>query len=469
MITRRTLVGSAIAAAVARGAQDGLEWKTLEAVSALLRQKKISPVELTRCCLARIEKLNSSLNAFITVTADRALEQAKTLESEAQAGKWRSPLHGVPIALKDLYDTEGVRTTAASKHWADRVPSQDADVVRRLKSAGAVLLGKLNMDEFAYNFTGDQSFFGTIYNPWNPKRSPGGSSGGSAAAIAAGLCFGTLGSDTGGSIRLPAAFCGITGLKPTYGLVSAAGVVPLAWSLDHVGPMCRTAKDCALMLEALTGKPLRDSAVRVKGLRLGIPRAIFYDALDTEVAAATAAATDVLRRITAGVHDAILPALRMSKDLPDLPESYIRIIGPEAYAFHEEMVRTRPEGYLPGILANIKSGSAATAAQYIRAKQDMERLRNGMSEYFRDTDLMITPTSPGAAFELGERRLVFLRNTAPWNLLGLPTISIPCGFTKQGLPIGLQITGAAGRDDTVLALAAAYQKETDWHTRHAAI
>jgi aspartyl-tRNA(Asn)/glutamyl-tRNA(Gln) amidotransferase subunit A len=397
--------------------------------------------------------------------SDQAVEAAKTLEREAQAGRWRGPLHGVPIALKDLYDTAGIRTTAASRQWADRMPALDATVVKRLKQAGAIILGKLNMDEFAYNFTGETSSFGTSRNPWDVRRSPGGSSGGSAVAVAAGMCFAALGSDTGGSIRLPAAFCGITGFKPTYGVVSAEGVAPLAWSLDHVGPMCRTARDASLMMEALTGKTVRDNIVNVRKLRLGVPRAVFYDGVDSEVQNAVTKATSALEQLSGGVREVTMPVLTPSRDIPDLPEAYIRVITTEAYTFHRDMLRAHPEFYDAGTRKSIEGGAAVTAADYILARRQMDRLRADSVEMFANADLLITPTSPGPAFEFGEGRLVYLRNTAPWNLLGLPTVSIPCGFTAGGLPIGLQITGAAGRDDAVLALAAAYQKVTDWHAR----
>jgi aspartyl-tRNA(Asn)/glutamyl-tRNA(Gln) amidotransferase subunit A len=225
----------------------------------MVHRRAVSPVELTQACLARIERLNPVLNAFITVTADQAFQQARDAEAEIRKGKWRGPLHGVPIALKDLFDTAGVRTTAASGVFKDRVPSEDAESVRRLRAAGAVLLGKLNMHEFAYRPTSAATYFGPVHNPWNLDMIAGGSSGGSAAAVAAGLCYGALGTDTGGSIRLPAAFCGIAGLKPTYGRVSTGGVIPLAWSLDHVGPMCRSVADCALLLQPIVGYDPLDS------------------------------------------------------------------------------------------------------------------------------------------------------------------------------------------------------------------
>ncbi len=245
-------------------AADDLAMMSLAEVSELVRRKKVSPVELTRACLARVERLNPRLNAFITVTAEQALADARAAESDIAKGRWRGPLHGIPIALKDLFDTAGVRTTAASAIFEDRVPSEDAEVVRRLRAAGAVVLGKLNMHEFAYGDSSAQSHFGPVRNPWDLNRVPGGSSGGSAAAVATGLCYAALGSDTGGSIRQPAAYCGIAGLKPTYGLVSTRGVVPLSWSLDHVGPMCRTVADVALTLQPIAGHdPLETSSLAV--------------------------------------------------------------------------------------------------------------------------------------------------------------------------------------------------------------
>jgi aspartyl-tRNA(Asn)/glutamyl-tRNA(Gln) amidotransferase subunit A len=463
MMTRRSF-GAMLSAALVR-ADDTLALANISSVSDLLRRGKTSSEALVRVCLERIEKLNGRLNAFVTVTADRALADAGRLGAEARAGKWRGPLHGIPIALKDLYDTAGVRTTAGSRLWADRVPTEDAEVVRRLKAAGAIVLGKLNMDEFAYNFTGETSSFGTSRNPWNPDRSPGGSSGGSAVAVATGMCFGALGSDTGGSIRLPAALCGITGYKPTYGIVSAEGVAPLAWSLDHVGPMCRSADDAALMMHVLTGRPVRYEAVNVRALRLGIPRGIYYEGIDKQVAEAVSAATEALARMTTGARDITMPPLAASADLPDLPEAYIRVISAEAHAFHEEMLRLHPDRYHPGTRASLERGAAVTAATYIHARRELDRLRAASERFFAGTDILITPTAPGPAFAFGERRLVWLRNTAPWNLLGLPSISIPCGFSDGGLPLGLQITGRAGRDDAVLALAAAYQKATSWHTK----
>src|SRR5881296_3650415 len=273
---------------------------SLTELSELIRSRKVSPVEVTRSILDRIEKLNPAYNAYITVTRDVAMKSAQEAESEIQQKKWRGPLHGIPIALKDLFDTAGIKTTAGSAVFKDRVPQQDAEVVRRLKAAGAVLLGKNNMHEFAYGGTSLVSHFGAVHNPWDLSRIAGGSSGGSAAAVAAQLCFGSLGSDTGGSIRQPAGYCGIVGLKPTYGRVSTSGVIPLAWSLDHLGPITRTAMDAALMLQVIAGYDTQDTAsvdvpvpnyvatiaAATSSLRLGIPRAYFYEALHPEIQAA---------------------------------------------------------------------------------------------------------------------------------------------------------------------------------------
>jgi aspartyl-tRNA(Asn)/glutamyl-tRNA(Gln) amidotransferase subunit A len=289
----------------------------LAQTAAALQRRKVSPVELTLLCIDRIEKLNAKLKVFVTLTAERALADARAREQE----KPRGPFHGIPVGLKDLYDTAGVRTTACSRQWDNRVPIADAEAVRRLKAAGAVILGKLNMDEFAYNFTGATSAIGSSRNPWNPELSPGGSSGGSAVAVATGMCFAALGSDTGGSIRLPAALCGVTGFKPSYGLVSTKGVAPLAWSLDHAGPMCGSAQDAVYAMEALTGQPLRIEGVKVRSLRLGVPRGLFYSGLDDEVAKAVAAATEVMAKLSAGAHEVTVPDLPMAKEVPELSET----------------------------------------------------------------------------------------------------------------------------------------------------
>ena len=449
---------------------------TLKQASDLLRSGATSPVELTRACLARIEKHNPALNAYITVTGETALATARAMEAEQRQGKWRGPLHGIPIALKDNIDTAGTLTTAASGLFKDRVPTEDADVVRRLKDAGAVFLGKLNLHEFAYGGTSDVSYFGAVHNPWALDHLAGGSSGGSAAAIAADLCFATLGTDTAGSVRLPSSCCGVVGFKPTYGRVSIRGVIPLAWSLDHVGPICKTVEDASLVLAAIAGydpldpttveRPVADYAgalaMKTSNLRLAIPRALFFENLDPEVAKAVEAAIDVLRGMTRSVAELQLP-----------PTTWIgSIIGAEAYAYHSKWIAESPDRYQPATRDRLTRSANAPAAGYAKALHQTHELRRQIATVFTGADLLITPTVPRPAGPLAESAsfaAVGLRNTSPFNVLGLPTISVPCGFTASGLPIGLQISGAPFAEPTVLALAHAFEQATEWHKRRPAL
>jgi len=485
MWTRRelfkTAAGFAAASVVLKGKSADVTGLNLQEAAAMVRRKAVSPVELTQACLARIERLNPALNAFITVTGEQALREARDAEAEIQKGKWRGPLHGVPVALKDLFDTAGVRTTAGSGVFKDRVPEQDAEVVRRLRAAGAVLLGKLNMHEFAYGGTSVATYFGAVHNPWKLDRIAGGSSGGSAAAVAAGLCYGALGSDTGGSVRQPAAYCGIAGLKPTYGRVSTRGAVPLSWSLDHVGPMCRTVGDVALLLQGIAGydpqettsvdAPVPDytQALRTKisSLRLGVPRRVFFEQIDPEIAAAVNQAIEALRKLTAGVRDVELPPYRT------LP-----VVAAEAWAYHAAYVAKTPELYQPSVLLRVESGKNITAEAYIAGRRELDRLRRAVREVFTAVDLLITPTTPISPATIAESTeadvpqpggVTFsLRNTQPFDIFGLPAISVPCGFTSSGLPIGLQISGPHWGEPAVLALAHAYEQATEWHTRRPA-
>jgi aspartyl-tRNA(Asn)/glutamyl-tRNA(Gln) amidotransferase subunit A len=445
----------------------------------LVRKKKVSPVELTRACLARIEQLNPALNAFITITAESALAQAGEAELQVQRGRWRGPLHGIPIALKDLFDTAGVRTTAASAVFKDRVPTQDAEVVRRLKAAGTVVLGKTNMDEFAFGSSSVDSYFGAVHNPWELNHIAGGSSGGSAAALATELCYGALGSDTGGSIRWPAACCSIVGFKPTYGLVSTRGVIPLSWSVDHVGPMTRTVADAAILLQAIAGYDVEEitsqrinvadysSALRVNtsSLRLGRPREFFFDGLHPDITAAMNEALSVLGKLTAGVRDISVPL------------SGGAVVGAEAYAYHAERLTKTPELYHPYTREKLLAGATLTAADYIQGRRDLAQLRLDSRKIFASVDALITPTSPIPSRTIAEASaddpktagFPGLRNTFPFDGNGLPTISIPCGFTSTGLPIGLQVSGPPGGETVVLQLAHAYEQATDWHKRRAPI
>ena len=444
-------------------------------VAQLVRTKKISPVDLTQECLNRIERFNPKLNAFITVTAESAIAEARAAESEIQRGRWKGPLHGIPIAVKDIVDVAGVRTTAASELFKDRVPREDAEVVRRLKAAGAVLLGKTNLHEFAYGGSSVVSYFGPVRNPWNLDYSTGGSSGGSAAAVAARLCYAAIGTDTGGSIRQPASCCGITGLKPTYGRVSTSGVIPLSWSLDHVGPMARGAKDTALVLRAIAGYDSRDlasndspvpdfvatSAGSTKSLRLGIPRAFFWEELDSEIEAAMEVALAVLKNITASQRDVAPLATDASYSSWTVP--YGAVFTAEAYAYHKDSIEKNPQLYQPATLKRLRVGSDVSAAKYIQAKRKTEKIRRSIGQVFEDVDLLVTPTVRIPPFTVADlqgdiddarvKELAMLHNTRPINLTGLPTISVPCGFTRNGLPIGMQITGRPNDEGTVLSLA----------------
>jgi aspartyl-tRNA(Asn)/glutamyl-tRNA(Gln) amidotransferase subunit A len=447
----------------------------LSEASRAVQKKEVSPVELTQACLARIEKLNPHLNAFITVTGTEALDAARKAEAEIARGEWKGPLHGIPLAVKDLIETAGVKTTAASAVLQDNVPNADAEVIRRLKSAGAILLGKLNLHEFAYGGSGVIGHFGPARNPWNSAHITGGSSSGSAAAVAACLCYGAIGTDTAGSIRLPAACCGITGLKPTYGLVSARGVIPLSWSLDHVGPMARTAVDAALMLQVIAAYDPQDigsqkfppvyypSAIEesIATLRIGVAHD-YWNEVDGEIKSAVDSAVTALGKITAGAQEVELST-----------ETDRTLVRCEAYAYHQKYLSAKEKGYDPETLRRIGSGADVTAPQYIQAQRELLQQRRQILQMFERIDLILTPTTPmlaptftelqAAPDQLRNKEMIMLRNTRPFNVYGLPSISVNCGFSKSGLPIGLQIIGAPGSEGSVLGLAHAYQKQTDWH------
>jgi aspartyl-tRNA(Asn)/glutamyl-tRNA(Gln) amidotransferase subunit A len=439
----------------------------------MIRSADLSPSELVQSYLNRIAELDPALNAFITLTAEQALNDALRMEQELAAGQWRGPLHGIPIALKDNIDTAGVKTTAASAVYADRIPDEDAEVVTRLKSAGAIILGKLNMHEFAYGATSSVSHFGPVHNPWDLERIPGGSSGGSAAAVAARLCAGALGTDTGGSVRIPAAACGIVGFKPTYGLSSIRGIIPLSVSLDHVGPMCRTVNDAALMLQALAGFDAKDiasirsepqnyaSAVRLptSSMRLGIPRDLFFEDVDAQILDAVETAIAVLGGMTKSVQ---------AVELPPLPDGPVVLV--EALHYHEKLIEEKRDLYGALTLQRILRGTDQSATKYAELKYQLEMCRKSVANVFVDVDLLITPTIPGLPVRIADMSgstptSSLIRNTMPFNAYGIPTISVPCGFSREGLPIGLQISGRALRELDVLALAHAYQRRTDWHER----
>jgi len=452
--------------------------ETIAELAPRLRRKEVSPVEVTRACLERIEKLNPALNAFITVTAESALAEARAAEIEIARGEWRGLLHGIPIALKDLIDTAGTRTTAASAVFEHRIPTEDAEVVQRLRRAGAVILGKNNLHEFAYGGSSLVSFFGDVHNSRNTRHIAGGSSGGSAAAVAAGLCYAAIGTDTAGSIREPAALCGCVGIKPTYGRVSARGVIPLSWSLDHVGPLAATAGDAAVVLQAIAGydaldvgsadvpvsdyvSGLRDGA---KKLRVGIPRTYFFDDLDDEVRAAAEQAVVVIATLVADIRDL---RVEVSSDRT--------VQAAESFAYHAEHLARTPELYQPETLRRIRTGERISTTEYIQRRRELDRERRLAHKIFADVDLLVTPTTPIPAPAIADLKkdpaalrpaeLALLRNTRPFNVWGLPAVSVPCGFTTGGLPVGLQIAGPEWREDLVLKLAHAYEQAVNFSAK----
>jgi len=455
----------------------------------MIATKQVSPVEVVRAHLDRIAAVDQTLRAFITVCADAALESARAAEAELMAGRAVGPLHGVPWAPKDLYSTKGVRTTGGSKILGDSVPSADATVVARLAGAGAILLGKLNMHEFAYGPEGLNAHYGDTRNPWgmDAHRIAGGSSSGSGAAVAAGLVPGSLGSDTGGSIRIPASLCGITGLKPTYGRASRAGVLPLAWSMDHVGPMTRSARDCALMLSAIAGYdpadpttsvlpvPDYDAALTgdVKGLRVGLLRAHFTDTAASDVRVAVEASAKQLEQAGAIVDEVNLT------QVIHVATASAAIVASEALAYHAPWMRSRPQDYQPDVRERLRLGAFVNGAHYVRAQQIRALVTREVDDALARRDVLLAPTTPLVAPVLGERettlgdgpsdvRAALLRCARPFNFSGHPACAAPCGFTAGGLPIGLQIVGRPFDEATVLRVVDAYQRMTDWHTRRPA-
>ncbi len=451
----------------------------LRGVSEAIGRGEVTSVQATEAYLDRIARHDAVLRAYITVTADDALARAKAADAEQAAGHRRGPLHGVPVALKDLIAVAGVPMTAGSRVLAGHVPTRDAFVTERLREAGAVVLGKLSMHEFAFGRPTTAGPFPTGRNPWDVSREPAGSSSGSGVAVAAGLCAGALGSDTGGSIRGPAARCGIVGLKPTYGLVSRRGVVPMDWSLDHVGPMTRTVWDAAVILEAIAGHDPEDASTRaamppsvtgvleagVRGQRLGLLRRFYVDwpGLDGEVRAAALAAGAELERQGAIVEDVDAPTLDLA---PAIWATYLA----EMYEYHRDTFRERPQDYAEGTRVRMMMGALVTAPDLLRGQRLRARLAREVQALLNRVDALVFPghAAPAQRFEEVSTREVMApgaRYTSPWNLLGLPAVVVPCGFSRGGLPLALQIVGRPFADATVLRIARAYERATDWHRR----
>ena len=459
------------------GGSGGLP-ETLAGLARALEAGEVSPVEVTEAVLVRIEGRDGELNSFITVAPERAMGAARMAEREIRAGGYRGPLHGVPLGVKDLISTAGLRTTMGSAFFEDHVPDRDAAVIGKLGEAGAIVVGKTNTHEFAYGTTGDRSRFGAVGNPWDPSRISGGSSSGSGAAVAAGLVYGALGTDTGGSIRIPAALCGVVGMKPTFGRVSKHGVFPLAWTLDHVGPLTRTVEDNALLLNALAGHDpvdpysvarktedfARDLARGIGGGVVGIPYGFYFEGLDGEVARRVREAIEVFRGLGAEVRPVEVPLLREALDAQRL------VLAAEAYAVHAGRLRTEPGKFDEEVRERVAAGEAPRAYEYAEAQRTRLQSLRAFGRVLEEVDVLLSPTVPIPATKIGQRearidgreepvRAALNRFTGPTNLNGLPSLSVPCGLTEAGLPVGLQIMGRPFDEATLYRYGHAFEGE----------
>jgi aspartyl-tRNA(Asn)/glutamyl-tRNA(Gln) amidotransferase subunit A len=444
---------------------------TLEDAAAAVRDRRVSPAELTEACLARIEAVEPRLNAFVTVTADLARAQAREATDDIAAGRYRGPLHGIPIAVKDLFATKGTRTTAGSRILADWIPDEDATVVRKLRESGAVLLGKLGLHEFAYGISSVNPHFGDVHNPWDTRKIPGGSSGGSAVAVVAGEAYAALGSDTGGSIRIPASLCGCVGLKPTFGRASLFGAVPLAWSLDHPGPLARTVRDVAVATAAIAGFDPRDpiSADRpmpdllagidrgAEGLRIGVPTDHVWDQCDPAIAGSVRDAIDALARAGAEIVELRWPRAA------EYARASSAVLGVEARAYHEGAFPGRSAEYGPLIRARLASQGDVDAETYARSMRLLLEARAGAADRdLEGVDVLAMPTVPSRAWTIEEAKEIsrpseWTRITRIFDLTGQPAISVPCGIDPVGIPIGLQFAARMWDEAAALRAARAYE------------
>ena len=462
-----------------------LHYLTISETATLLESKQLSPVELVAAHLDRISQTDERLNSFITLLADEASAAAKEAETEIQNGNYRGPLHGIPIGLKDLYYTKGIRTTVGSKIMRDFIPDYDAAVTERFRDAGAILTGKLQMHEFALGATSENPHDGPARNPWNTTRITGGSSGGSGSAVAAGQCMAALGSDTGGSIRIPASACGIVGHKPTFGRVSRIGVFPLSNSLDTVGPMTRAVRDAAIVMNAIAGYDERDqySANRpgedftrslgqsISGLRIGMPQEYFYDMIDDEVTAAVHQAARQLEALGAHVEECSIPALNDSISISGT------ILLTEAAEIHLDNLREHADDFGADVRGRLEEGAMTPAVAYIAAQRARSQFNRAIGQAMQNYDILLAPTTALGAPPLEDRAVnvgdtqeaklaIMPRLTRPHNICGIPTVSIPCGFTADDMPIGMQLAARPFEDALALQAAHAYEQATNWHTRH---
>jgi aspartyl-tRNA(Asn)/glutamyl-tRNA(Gln) amidotransferase subunit A len=448
-----------------------LSTATIGEVRTALARREVSSEELVRTALDQAETL-SSLGIFITVCADEALAAARRADDAAAHGDSLGALHGIPVTAKDIIHSSGIRTTSGSKIFADFVPAEDAPCLAALLNAGAVLLGKTNLHELAYGISNVNPHYGPARNPWDAERITGGSSGGSAAALAVGIGLGSIGTDTGGSIRIPSALCGTVGLKPTYGKVSREGVTPLSWSLDHVGPMARTVEDVAVLHDVLTGEDCA-SGLRApaSGLKLGVHERYFFDAIDPEVEASVRAAIVALESLGMELVPIDVPEIELQADCRNV------IAFAEASSFHEDNIRRRPEDYGEGPRELLRLGLTISATDYLATLRARRRIVRAFTSAFADIDVLVSPMTPAAApgiddtvLDNGEElRKGLLRLAGPFNTTGFPALSLPCGFTGDGRPIGVQLAAAPGREAVLLQVAHAYEQSQPWWQRHPVI
>ncbi|RPJ25465.1 MAG: amidase [Chloroflexi bacterium] len=453
---------------------DNIQTLTISAALTQLREQKTSPRDLAEACSRQIEQLNPKLNAFITVINPQAALNAQLSGANSTAS---NALGGIPIALKDLFDTAGIRTTAGSKFFAENIPEQDAFVVEKLKQVGAILMGKTNTHEIALGVTGNNPHYGTARNPWDTMRIPGGSSAGSAIAVATGMALGALGTDTGGSIRIPASLCGVVGFKPTFGRVSLRGVFPLSWNLDHVGPLTKCVKDAALMLQAISVyDPLDPASIKmlsgdylghlvddVTGKKIAVGVGKFVEASDPEVLETVQQTTRVFESLGCKVQEVDVSWLREAALANGL------MTQSDGAAVHRDRLREHPELFGEDVRRRLENGAKTSSTEYILARRTQAEIRKRFEQFFESYDFLIVPSTPIAAPTIAGHDAVeqagrLTRFTAPFNLAGLPALSLPCGFTNEGLPIGLQIVSRAWADAKVLNLGYAFEQKTKWHT-----
>jgi aspartyl-tRNA(Asn)/glutamyl-tRNA(Gln) amidotransferase subunit A len=453
-------------------------------LSRLIRKREVSPVEVVKAHLARVEALEPALNSFITLLPEQAMEEARVAEHEIESGQYRGPLHGIPIGLKDLFYVKGVRNTSGSKIFDHFIPDYDSTLALKLREAGAILLGKLNLHQFAYGPTGENPDYGNMHNPWDRERIPGGSSGGSASATASGQCTLAMGTDTGGSIRIPSALCGLVGLKPTYGRLSRYGMTVLSWSQDHPGPMTRTVEDCALVMNAVVGYDPRDPSSanmsipdftqslteNIKGLRVGVPKEPFEDPVDSEVEHFVRSAIELLSKLGATIHEMSWPMYHESKAISST------ILMAEATAYHSQLMKRQGSRLDPKVRLRLEAGLLISAVDYLQAQRARRLFYQQSCDLFKKVDLLAGPTVPITACNIGTEEVqigntllgvipLLTQHTRPYNLNGFPAITVPCGFSRNGLPVGFQLAGKPFDEAMVLRAAFAYEQATEWHRR----